>query len=809
MKKRSIPDLLILCCLFFFQVAELRAQDRIAEILSGSDIQNLTPTQVQDLRNAAQVQGLNIADIMSRARGMGLSADQLMQLQNALPSGTDVNSSTQAQDSEKPSIPSFPSVPKGSSPESVQRIEGLSVFGSSYFRAGNNTLQSVFYIPPPADYQLGPGDQVVIHVWGAAEARYSLELDAGGLVRISGIGPVYLNGLTISDASERLMNQLKRIYSGLEEGADAEQTTFADISLGTVRSMTVSVIGEAVQPGTYTLNSLSTVFNALYVAGGPSANGSYRDIEIIRNNEVIAKLDLYDFLIDANLAGNLRLLNHDFIRVNPYHKHVFLTGEVKRPGVYELIEGETLGDLFNYSAGFTDRAFTKRFVIQRNTDLQRRLENVEWPKDEQIQLKDGDKIKIDQILDRFENRVIVEGAVFKPGAYEWTEGMTVLDLIKKAEGLREDAFLSRSLLSRINNNYQREVISLSLEELISDDAVPSSSDIALQNEDRLTIFSNQDLLENLKIEVNGAVKVPQTISYQSGISLRDVLLMSGGFTYDAANYQVELSRFVTDGDPFIKQNELVESFFFDIDEQFDFGGPPFRLQPYDVITVREQPNNRQLRSVRIEGEVNFPGNYVLRSRSERISDVIKRAGGLSDFAYPEGATFSRPASRVRVDAAELLTDEQVEFRRNDQIGIDLLAILEDPGMDKDLLLESGDRIVIPRLSNIVTVEGEVLYPVNIQFDERLKINDYIDKAGGFTERALNDEIYVIYADGDVDKMRKRWIGRKNPEISPGATIVVPQKEEEERLMPQERIAIYSAIISMAAIVTNTLFQILR
>lgn len=808
-KEQLLKILLTGFLLSLCNFVQSQAQDRINEILSGSDLQNLTPANIQELRATAQNQGLNVTDIMNRARGMGLSAEQLQQLQSALPSSLSEESVPSSSTSNEMLLPSISSTPSISAPVTITKKDGLNLYGSSYFQAGNNTLQAAFYIPTPVDYRLGPGDLLIVNVWGAAEARYELRVGVEGLVRIGGIGPVFLSGLTINEASQRLIDQLKRIYAGLEEGADIEQTTYADVSLGAVRSMMVSVIGEAERPGTYTVSSLSTVFNALYVAGGPSKTGSYREIEIIRNNEILSVLDLYDFLMDANLSGNIRLLDQDIIKVKPYQKHISLRGEVKRPAVYELVDGETLEDLIDYAAGFTDKSFTKRFVIERNTDFQRRMVDVEWPVDAKTELKDGDEIEIHKILDRFENRVTIEGAVFKPGSFEWTEGMTIRDLLQKAEGLREDAFLNRALLSRINNNYQREVQSVSLKELFSEGEGLAGSDIQLQNEDRLTVYSEKDFLENFQVDVNGAVKNPQSISYQSGISLRDVLLMSGGFTYDAANYQVELSRFVTDGDPFIKQNELVESFFFDIDEQFDFGGPPFRLQPYDVITVREQPNNRQLRSVRIEGEVNFPGNYVLRSRSERISDVIKRAGGLSEFAYPEGATFSRPASRVTVDAAELLTDEQVEFRRNDQIGIDLPAILDDPGMDKDLLLESGDRIVIPRLSNIVSVEGEVLYPVNIQFDERLKINDYIDKAGGFTERALNDEIYVIYADGDVDKMRKRWIGRKNPEISPGATIVVPQKVEEERLMPQERIAIYSAIVSMAAIVTNTLFQILR
>ncbi|PTM07728.1 MAG: hypothetical protein DA443_09530 [Bacteroidetes bacterium] len=804
----SIRCLIITSLLLLNCTIASNAQDSTGDLPAGVDVQSLT--------NQLQAEGLTPSDIVSKARSMGLSTEQIRSMQMNLQSNrsSNIESSPEAFTQEEQvtlSPSSTPSTVRSNNFSGSVTLEGLELFGSTFFGSSNNAFEAAFRIPTPMNYQLGPGDQLVINIWGAAEARYALTINEEGLIRISGIGPVYLNGLTVEQARDRLMVQLKRIYSGLEKRDESKKDTYADISLGAARTIMITVIGEAMRPGTYSISSLSTVFNALYVTGGPSKKGSFREIEIIRNNQVISTLDLYDFILNGDLSGNIRLLDQDIIKINPYKKHIYLSGEVKRPAVFELYREEKLGDLINYAAGFTDKAYTKRFTIERFTDFQRRLEDVGWPEDSEKELFDGDRIKIGRILDRYENRVTIQGAVFKPGSYELEEGMSVADLIMKAEGFREDVFMNRALLTRTRNNYQKEVFSFPLHSFFGQkQEIDSTANMLLQKDDLLRIYSAADLQDVSSIRVLGAVKNSGDIPYSDGLSLDDVILMAGGFTYGAANYNIEIARFVSETDPYEKENELIKSFFFEVDDELIQEMSEFMLRPFDVITVREKPNSQRLGTIQISGEVNFPGSYLLQTRTDRISDIIRRSGDLSEFAYPEGATLQRSAMSNRALAqAEEVINEMVEFQRNDNIAIDLVAILDNPGSDDDLFLRSGDRIVIPRKSNTVTVEGQVLYPVTIRYDKGLKMDDYIRKAGGFTEMALKKNVYVIYADGDVEKVRRGLFGRRTPNIAPGATIIVPTKELEEELLPQERIGIYSAIISMAAIVTNTIFQIIR
>ena len=789
------------------------AQDR-TDFLNSLDLQNISQADIQNIRNKIQSEGLTLDDVLTRARSAGLSADQILDLQGRLGKSISSDEAMSGESDRDTNVERYTqdriSDINLAQPTSSQRKNNHILFGSSYFTSGNSALEATFQIPTPQDYQLGTGDEIIIQIWGDAEARYVLPVDREGVVRISGIGPVYVNGLTISEARDRLTTQLSRIYSGLTQGTTHDQNngTYIEILLGNVRTIRVSVIGETVRPGTYTVSSLSTVFNALYASGGPSSMGSYREVEVIRNNSTISTLDLYNFMLRGDLEGNIRLQDQDIIHIKPYKNHIFLYGEVKRPAVYELKDGETIEDLFEFAAGFTEQAFTRRIVIERNTDFQRRIEDVVWPKESNTLMQDGDRLVVQPILDRYENRVTIDGAVYKPGAYQLEDGMTVKDLIAKAEGLREDVFLNRALLTRTTNQYQKELISFSLREVM-DVNENSRAPITLQNDDVLMIYSAGTLKNTGSVRVTGAVKSPNEFSYVDGVSLNDAILMAGGFTFNAANYNIEVSRFVLETDQYEKQNNLVESFIFEVGDDFALSDVEFPLLPFDIITVREQPNNNLLGSVQVIGEVNFPGSYVLHSRLDRISDIVRRAGDLSQFAYPEGATLQRTQNRgVERQVAQVI-EEQVEFSRNDNIAIDLVQILRTPGSDEDLLVQPGDRIVIPKESNTVTVEGEVLYPVIIRYDQSLSFNDYIEKAGGYTEEALDRNVYVIYADGDVKKVKRSLFGRRNPKIAPGATIIVPTKQLEEELLPQERIAIYSAIISMAAIVTNTIFQIIR
>lgn len=698
------------------------------------------------------------------------------------------------------------------------------IYGYHFFSDETVPFIPVLNIPTPKNYQLGAGDQVLIDIWGAAQMTYQQTISPDGTIYIDGIGPIYLNGLTIEEANNKLKSRLSDIYAGLTEAGAGAKSTYMQVSLGQIRSIQVTVIGEVDQPGSYTLPSLATIFNAVYSAGGPTVDGSFRSIELIRNGKTIATLDLYDLFINGDLSENIRLRSQDVIKINPYKNRVHVKGQVKRPGIYELKDSETLADLIKYAGGFTGNAYTHSIRIIGSTNRRKRIKNVIKKHYDDFHLKNGDLVTIQKVLDRFKNMVEIQGAVFREGKYELTDSTTVYSLIKRAEGLRGDAFANRGIIYREQDDYTLKTIPFNVQKILRN---PNRYDIDLQKNDLVVISSIYDLRDRYYVRIRGAVNQPDKYRFAENMTLEDIILRAGGFTKSAIPYRIEIARRLTVTKNGYKPSQIAKIYRFHVDRnlKLDPKEASFQLKPFDVVYIRRATNYEEQQEVIIAGEVEYPGTYALKSNNARISDIIKRAGGLTPDAYTSGATLYR-----KLEGLEYRTDKAMKNREGfytqlpdslkrlqkqktedkitiSKIGIELPKILSNPSSKFDLYVQEGDSIYVPTQLQTVMVKGGVFYPTSIRYDKNLTYMDYISSAGGYTEKAKKDNAYIVYANGEVDRVKEFLFFENYPEVRPGATLVIPEKEDVQRLTASERVAIYSAIVSTLAVISTTIFQL--
>lgn len=852
--KKALSLLLFICSILVISPEISSAQVNGIGLgnIQNIDINSLSDEQLRNFYRQFQNSGYTVQEVANIASARGMPAAQVQQLVSRLNqlqssedggddgtdgSGTRQSTGTQLQYSDLPPveqellISELRRLVEERNEEEVMREldliieEGFPIFGQNIFAGSSMSFEPSVAIPTPVDYVFGAGDVVEIQVWGAAEAEYSLEINPSGNIIVPALGPIQISGLEYRDAKTKILRNLKQIYAGLNLQDPSQGNTYADVSLGDVRSINVSMIGEVRQPGSYTVSSLSTVFNLLYAAGGPNRSGSWREIQIIRGDSIVHTFDLYDLIVYGDQQGNIRLRDQDVVKVPPYINRVELTGEVKRAGLFEMKEGETLANLIDFSGGFSADAYKDRIVIRRKTNIQRSVSDVNWPGGGDFVLRNGDEIEIGTIVDRYENRVTIEGAVYKPGDYELTENLTLLDLIEKAEGVTEDAYLERGIIYRNMDNLMLESIPFSVRDIING----NSSDIQLKRNDLIKISSRFDLRETHTVAVRGAVNNPHRFEFLEGMTLQDAILIADGLRDEAAAYRVEVARRVVDADTRVKTNQIADIYEFEIDENFTFqeGDSEFVLEPYDMVFVRTKPNYQEQLTVKIEGEVQYPGEYVLERRDAKLTDLIRQAGGLSDFAYPEGASMDRileiTTRQVEVDEgaedrSQTLSDLNLEnvnldrFRTvNDTtytpVGIRLDEALDDPAGINNIRLQEGDVIRIPRNLNTVRVEGGVLSPVTMRYVPGRGLQGYIDNAGGTTDRGQRHRAYIVYANGEVDRVRRFLYIRSNPDVKAGSTIIVPEEPAGRQLSPQERISIASSVASTALLFVTLLDRI--
>ncbi|WP_439481756.1 SLBB domain-containing protein [Cyclobacterium plantarum] len=838
------------------------------------DIQNikvdeLSDAQIEQLIRRAENSGMNITQMEAMARERGMPATEVNKLRQriqSLRSGS-VNGQPSAA-GKRQVLRNAPGMEYDSNIfDSLQRRNPFydlspkqkQIFGFTLFHNRELDFSPNLNLPTPPQYVLGAGDQLLIDIYGASQQSYDLTISPEGSVFVPNVGPINVGGSTVEAARIRVQNALEKIYQDL---ASPSPNTFLQLRVGDIRSIQVTMAGELRKPGSYTLPSFASVFNALFVAGGPNENGTFREIQVYRGSKLVGEVDVYDYLISGDQAGNIILQDNDLVIVPPLRNRVELVGPVRRPGFFEIKGQESIDDLIQFAGGFTSEAYQSMITVKRTTDTQMMVDNIYEEDFGTFGIKDGDTFLIGEILNRYENRVQISGAVFRPGEFALIDGMTVKDLVGKAEGLRGDAFRNRATLYRTREDFTLEVLSVNIGAIMEGTA----PDIPLGREDILNVPSIFDLKEEYYVKISGEVNRTGVYPYGENMTLGDLIIKARGLKESATNSYIEIARRVK-GDSTGKIGDIIT---LSINSDLTLNEEEERqvLAPFDHVFIRKSPGFQKEIIVQIEGEVHYPGEFALEKRDERISDVLKRAGGLNQFAYAKGATLIRRTeyydkedeesqkldnlesllknldrdSSVENAEAEkellerienrvtLLQEEktkkgsgyqnqenfaedrytlldgadssvmEIAFREEELIGIELEKIIQQPGSKYDLILQEGDVISIPKELQTVRMRGEVLYPTTARYEELRGFRNYISRAGGFTEEARKGRSYVIYANGDVRRTNKFLFLNFFPNIEPGAEIIVPKKPQRQPLSVQAWIGMASSLATLAILV---------
>ena len=681
------------------------------------------------------------------------------------------------------------------------------VFGRNIFRRGNLTFAPSANLPTPVNYVLGPGDEVIIDVWGTNQATIRRTISPDGTINIPDVGMVSLNGMTIKEADAYMKRKLGQIYS--VDGEDARSEI--KLSLGNIRTIQVNMMGEVANPGTYYLSSLSNIYHALHRAGGVSRLGSLRAIQLIRKGKVIAVIDIYDFIRDGKTNETI-LEEGDIINVPTYDIIVDVAGNVKRPMSYELKKGETIADLIDYAAGFTGDAYTKNIRMIRKNGSEYQIFTVNEPDYASFALMEGDALTVGAMLDRFENKLEIKGAVYRPGTYELGDEIrTVKQLIAKAEGLKGDAFTNRALITREREDLTLEILPVDIGAIMAGTA----ADVELVKNDILYIPSIHDLKDLGSITVSGEVAKPGTFVYAENTTLEDAIMLAGGLLESASTVKIEVSRRIKNPESTTQTDTIGQVFTFSFKDGYVLDGEAgFVLQPYDRVFVRRSPGYVAQSSVSISGEVIFPGSYILTHKEERLSDLVGKAGGLNTWAYVKGARLLRrmnaeeyarlaAAGKVLQNISDDIDVSGIDKSMEYSVGIDLEKALAKPGSDADLVLREGDRLIVPEYVNTVKISGNVMYPNVITYNPSYTVRDYVQQAGGYGFRTKKSKSYVIYLNGTVQKAR-RW---SKGVVEPGCEIVIPEKREKESKL-ENVLAISTTAASLGTMIA-TIGNILR
>ena len=811
--------------IFTFTVSISSYSQNFSDI-SSINFSELNNSQIDLLLRRAGSQGYSQFDLLKMARDQGMDPSKINELDKKFKS-----TETLARVAQNASTPLEDTRLRQRWVEEMEvfrKMDDSDIFGYNVFR-GNTFLsfQSNLNIPTPLDYVIGPGDKLFIDIYGQSENYYQVEVSPEGNAILENVGPVNLSGLSLLNAEKRLVSRLKKVYQGINQ-----KKTFVNISVGVPRAIRVNIVGEVNLPGTYNFSAFNTVYNAIYVAGGITEKATLRDIKLFRNNKLVNTVDVYKFLTKGDGSSNIRLENNDLILVSPYSNRISIDGAVKLPGKFEFKNNETLSDLIFYSGGFTENASTKKIKVTRIINDQLKIVDINSDQFDFFQLKTGDKFQVEEIINKYNDRIIVKGAVYRPGVYSISDKMTINDLITKAEGLKPDVFLNRATVTRTNSDYSTTNISLNLKEELQ------NPQFNLEEEDVITIFSINDLSEEGYVEISGEVSNSGVYPYSKNISLIDLILSAGGFKDNATGKRVEITRRVSNEN---SNNEILSKVII-VNLSKDLEGiienDNFKLSPFDQVIVRKNPNFYIQQYANIEGEVMYPGKYAISSKNDRISDLLERAGGLKKFAYEKGATlirlteFSEPESDVQKKINDLINlkakvlnkevlsesdislverldkdlknlnleknnnqnlssyakkeriseivkrnavSNDIPISKSEAIGIDLGSIVKSPGSKSDLLIEEGDVIIIPKKLETIRLRGELLYPTTVRFSPGRTLKYYINSSGGFDSKAKRSGTYVVYANGDVARTKKFLFFNIYPKAEPGSEVIVPKK----------------------------------
>ena len=822
-KLKRIINLLILVLFLGITYPAYSQQD-----ITNVNIENLSDEQIRQMIDEMNSRGLTMEQAIQLARAQGASQQQISQFSQRVQQMRTSGALNSAQGTQ------------GTSNKTQQNRKGLDmlwdtqdtsyymdmlidslkqmkekkiteknrkIFGFQLFNKDNLTFEPSVNIPVPPDYVLGIGDELVIQVWGASQQTYNLQIDNNGAVNIPNLGPVKVASLNFSEAKKIITGRLTAIYSGM---TGANPNTYADVSVNNPRSIKVNVIGEAILPGTYTVPATASAFNVLYLSGGPNENGSFRNIHVIRNNRQLTGIDVYDYLIGGNTENNISLRDQDILFIPTYNKRVETTGAFKRDGIFELKEGETIRQLLQYCGGFSEDASRSRILLTRYADGQYELKDIDQARFDSIPLENGDLLRAEKVIDRYENRLTIEGAVFRPGTYALEKDMTLSRLIKKAGGLREDYFARRGLIIRLDDQLYPTTIPFDVTEVLN-----GADDPLLKREDQVIIRDIFSIGEKKTVKILGEVMEPGKYDFRKNMTLKDLIFLAGGMTEAASESYMEVARRNSPKEASVINSKMSSLYQFKIDRdlQLTEKDAAFLLQPFDQVYIRRAPSYEVQKTVKIGGEVQYPGEYSISDKNEWISDLIKRAGGLTPSAFAEGAKLKRELNEQLRDQLNVIKIMQQDLdstirvdttARFAQLELRLDHILQKPGSTYDYFLKEGDDIFVPTKTEEIWVTGEVLNPIGLAWEQGRGLKYYINLSGGFSSDAKKNKAYVVYSNG-TSQVTKSFILKNYPAVKPGSRIVVPAKPRRDKRDNTARwLAITSALSSLAVAIAAVL-----
>jgi len=789
-----------------------QVQNLNLEQLAYINVDQLSDEQIQSFWEKAQAQGYSITDLETAARVKGVPVSQITKLrQRIMTLSTSVKKRTATSGNKPTSSEQEIFGRRGrETKDSIMVTKKSRVFGYDFFQNPKISFAPTINVPTPESYIINTGDELLVEVWGAAESSTTQKVDNQGNIILPMAGKVHVGGLNFVEAKARINTALRKIYAGISAPEGSYAKVYTGVSIANIRTVKVNIIGEVEAPGTYSLSALSTVINALYASGGPTENGSFRNIQVVRGGKTIAHLDIYNFLLKGSQEGNINLNDQDVIIVPPYKNQVEVIGFVKREGLYEVKEGEKLSSLVDYFGGFKSNAYKDIMVVERIVGAKREVKEVPFSDAGKFAMQGGDKLLVHKLSDIYHNRISITGAVYQPGNYAYSEGMTVLDLIDKAAGVREEAYLNRAILFRSIDRVDKQSLNFSLKDLLE-----KKQTITLQPNDSLHIYGRDSLIAKPMVRIEGAVRKPQKFAYAKGLYPADLIIMAGGFIEGADQTQVQVARQLNDAN----FKTISKVYTVSLSKE---GEDSIALEPNDIVTVRYEKGYVPQQVVKIEGEVSFPGFYAILSKEERISSLIERSGGLAPYAYVEGATLVRKKDKNEKDdkaqekqlkklkktdkdltlietKEEEKTPEASEYR----VGINLKKIMENKNSYQDLVLKDGDVLIIPSEKQTVEVKGLVLAPSLVRYEKGKSTRSYINSAGGFSDNAQKKSVYVVYANGDVKGTSRFLFFRSYPKVAPGALVIVPEKPEKKSLSTTETVSVMTALTTLAILIYNT------
>lgn len=803
MKKILIAIVVVLLLL---HTSVVSAQD----LFSGSDlstvqVDNLSNADIIKLKNQLQANNISVAQAEQLALAKGMSATEFGKLRIRLETVSDTPSSDNSSSlNGTPDAKELTRKQEKISNIKVKDTVNALIFGSELFDTPTLNFEPNLKLATPVNYVLGPGDELQVSVYGVQEFNAAVPVTMEGKVNIQYVGQIAVSGMTIEAATQKIKAAIARVYSTVASGQSQ-----VGISLNRIRTIRVTIIGSK-QPGNYSISSLATVYNALFLGGGPGKNGSYRNIELLRNNVVYRNVDLYRFLVNGDQSDNVGLKDNDVIRIPAYNQRVTVEGQVKRPGIFEMKKGETFSDLLTFASGFNEFAYTASVNVLQKTNKEFKVTDIKESEFDSYKPLSGDVFRVSKILNRFENRIKIEGAVFRPETYSFYEGMRVSDLISKADGLKEDAYTNRARIIRLQSDLTTEIVNVNLGQALSGDL---DADVPLKREDVVTVYSILDFEEEFKITIDGEIKKPGVYQYYDNLTLNDLLVQAGGLT-GSASKRVEVARMIISEEIDDTNPNKAELFNIEIIAGNNEQAKNFALLPFDVVNIRKMAVYDKPEMVTVTGAVHYAGKYVLANKKDRVYDVIQRAGGLTSVANVEGVRIKRPIQAKQIEDLEnvnlnlgkkdsiqnKLEKKLKEDLKYATIPVDWKAIVKNPKSSTNVTLFSGDEIEVVAFNEGVKVTGNVLLTSEIPYDGGKGFNYYVNAAGGVDAKGWKKKAYIIYPNGKAAVAHSFLFVRSYPKVTPGSQIIVPEKPEDKKMSTGEFVSIAGVLASLAGVI---------